>query len=119
MKTIKLIAALLISIFTGNVSIAQTAVKETIKVPGNCGMCKSKIEKSAKSAGATFAVWNHETQILNVSYNPKKSSSDKIQKAVAASGYDTQKFKATEKAYDNLHGCCKYDRTGEGHSDKH
>ena len=120
MKTINIFAALLFSIFTINISFAQTAVKkETIKVLGNCGMCKSKIEKSAKTAGATFASWSPETQFLNVSYNTKKSNSEKIQKAVAASGYDTEKFKATAKAYDNLHGCCKYDRSGEAPAEKH
>jgi hypothetical protein len=25
-------------------------------------------------------------------------------------GYDTQDVTADNKAYDNLHGCCKYDR---------
>lgn len=111
MKTLNIFAALVFSIFSLNLSFAQTAVKqETIKVSGTCGMCKSKIEKSAKTAGATFASWNPETQILNVSYNPAKSNSEKIQKSVAASGYDTQNFKADDTAYDNLHGCCKYER---------
>lgn len=111
MKTLNIYAALLLSIFAINFSFAQTAVKkETIKVWGNCGMCKKTIEKSAKSAGATYASWNEETKILNVSYNSPGSNSEKIQKAIAASGYDTENFKGDDKAYNNLHGCCKYER---------
>ena len=33
-------------------SFAQNAKTETIPVSGNCGMCKSKIEKAAKTAAA-------------------------------------------------------------------
>lgn len=111
MKTINIYAALLFSIFAINFSFAQTAVKkETIKVWGNCGMCKSKIEKAAKSGGATIADWNEKTKMLNVSYSPSNSNAEKIQKAIAASGYDTQDFKANDKSYNKLMSCCKYDR---------
>lgn len=112
MKTLNIYAALLFSIFAINFSFAQTSVKnETIKVWGNCGMCKSKIEKAAKVGGASAANWNEETKVLNVSYNSSTSNSLKIQKAVAASGYDTQDFKADDKAYNKLMSCCKYDRS--------
>ena len=83
---------------------------ENIKVWGNCGMCKKTIETAAKSAGGSDVNWNEETKILAVSYNPSKSSNQKIQKAVAAVGYDTQDFTAPEEAYIKLHSCCQYDR---------
>jgi len=112
MKTLNIYAALLFSIFAINFSFAQTAVKnETIKVSGNCGMCKNKIEKAAKVGGAETANWNEETKFLNVSYNPSNSNSEKIQKSIAISGYDTQNFKADDKAYNKLMSCCKYDRS--------
>lgn len=112
MKTLNIYAALLFSIFAINFSFAQTAIKtEAIKVWGNCGMCKNKIEKAAKTGGASTANWNEETKILNISYNTSSSNSDKIQKAIAASGYDTENFKADEKAYNKLMACCKYDRS--------
>lgn len=94
-------------------AVAQTEKKETIKVWGNCGMCKTTIEKAAKKAGAATAEWNEDTHQLTVSYKDSKTSSEKIQKAVARSGYDTQDFTADQKAYDGLHGCCKYDRKGD------
>ena len=112
MKTLNIYAALLFSIFAISFSYAQTSVKtETIKVWGNCGMCKNKIEKSAKAAGATDANWNEKTKMLNVSYNPSQSNSEKIQKSIAASGYDTKDFKADNKSYNKLMSCCKYDRS--------
>ncbi len=110
MKTISLFAAILFSIFSINISTAQTAKTETIKVWGNCGMCKTTIEKAAKKAGAKTADWNEDSKELKVTYAVNKTSSAKIQEAIAKSGYDTQDFTAVKSAYDNLHGCCKYDR---------
>ena len=111
MKTLNIYAALLFSLFAVNISFAQTSLKkETIKVWGNCGMCKTTIEKSAKKAGVKTANWNEDSKELVVSYAVNKTTSAKIQEAIAKSGYDTQDFTADNKAYDNLHGCCKYDR---------
>jgi periplasmic mercuric ion binding protein len=88
-----------------------TAVKkENIKVWGECRMCKKKIENASLTAGAIKAEWNDESKILSVSYNIYKTSSAKIQQAVAAAGYDTKDFLATGAAYNNLPACCHYQR---------
>ncbi|HMI77259.1 MAG TPA: heavy metal-associated domain-containing protein [Ferruginibacter sp.] len=111
MKTLNIYAALLFSIFAINFSFAQTSTKkETIKVWGNCGMCKTNIEKAAKKGGATSANWNEDSKELKVSYAVNKTSPVKIQQAIAKAGYDTQDLTADDKAYNNLHGCCQYDR---------
>ncbi|MBA2500859.1 MAG: cation transporter [Chitinophagaceae bacterium] len=115
MKVIKLFSVLTLFIGMGQFSFAQ-AVKETIKVSGNCGMCKNKIEKAAKTAGATYAAWDADTKLLTVEYQHTSSNNAKIQKAVAATGYDTKDVKASDEAYNNLHGCCKYERTGHDHA---
>lgn len=111
MKSISLFSTLVLVLFS-TISFGQNKGnnKETIKVWGNCGMCKKTIETAAKSAGASTANWNEETKELDLSYKGKKTSSDKIQQAIAAAGYDTEKFNASNAAYDNLHGCCKYER---------
>ena len=83
---------------------------ETIKVWGNCGMCKARIEKTAKVDGVSKALWDAKTQILTLTYDPSKVKTDDIQKKIAAVGHDTEMFKADDKAYDALPGCCKYDR---------
>ena len=114
MKTLSLVAAIMFSIFSFNTVTAQSAKTETIKVWGNCGMCQTKIEKAAKTAGAKSASWDSETKELKVTYAVKKTSSAKIQESIAKTGYDTQDFTAVKSAYDNLHGCCKYDRKVDG-----
>jgi hypothetical protein len=111
MKSLSILAVLFFGLFSANNSFAQSTVKdETIKVWGNCGMCKTTIEKAATKAGATTANWDEESKELKISYAVNKTSSEKIQKQIAKAGYDTQGFKATDKAYDKLHGCCKYER---------
>jgi mercuric ion binding protein len=114
MKTLNIYAALLFSIFAINFSFAQKSTlldhKENIKVWGNCETCKKKIEKAAISAGAVTANWNDESHILALSYDGAKTSSDKIQRSIAAAGYDTQDFTANDNAYNKLPNCCKYER---------
>lgn len=100
-------------LFISFTSIAQdknAAKSETIKVWGNCGMCKTTIEKAAKKAGASYASWNEDTKILSVKYNASKTDNAKIQKSIATAGYDTQDEYGSDEAYNNLHDCCKYDR---------
>jgi hypothetical protein len=110
MKTIKFFLLSTLFIVLAQVGFAQEKT-EKIKVSGECGMCKSKIEKAAKSAGATYALWDVEAKVLTVKYNSTSSNAAKIQEGVAAAGYDTEKVKATEEAYNKLHSCCKYERT--------
>ena len=107
MKTLQLLFAVLFISFT---AVAQEKT-EKIRVSGECGMCKSKIEKAAKSAGASYALWDVEKKDLTVTYNSTSVNMAKIEKAVAAVGYDTQNEKATTEAYNKLHECCKYERT--------
>ncbi len=111
MKTLLIITAFIFG--SPALVFAQTGLqKESIKVWGNCGMCKKKIEKAAKSAGAKTATWSEETNVLKVVYEPAKTSSTAIQQAIAKAGYDTQDFTADNTAYGKLPACCHYDRKG-------
>ncbi len=81
-------------------------------VRGNCGMCKSTIEKAALSVdGVEEASWSTESKILDIK---TKSSLDsitvKIHQAVANSGYDTELISAIEDNFSSLPGCCQYNR---------
>jgi mercuric ion binding protein len=114
MKSLSFSAVLLCSLFISQFCFAQSTVKkETLKVWGNCGMCKKNIEKAAKSGGATAANWNEDSKQLKLTYNTSKTSGDKIQQAIADAGYDTQDKTASDEAYNNLHGCCQYDRKAD------
>ena len=112
MKIFKLfniaLAALLFSI---NVNAQKSDSKvSSFKVLGNCDQCKERIESALKVDGVTKATWDKKTKIATITYNPAKVKVDDLQKKVAAVGHDTEKFKADDKAYAKLPGCCQYDR---------
>lgn len=95
-------------------------------VRGNCGMCKSTIEKAANSVeGVASANWDVDKKKIDVSFDDTKTDAMAIHKAIAASGYDTEKVAGDEEAYNGLPGCCKYDhemmmnQSGETKSDDH
>jgi periplasmic mercuric ion binding protein len=117
MKTLKFIFIAALAITFGTSSFAQdnghgktvSTKTETIKVSGNCGSCKSRIEKAAKMDGVSKADWNKDTKLLTLVYDPSKVSSDDVQKKIAAVGHDTEKYKADNKTYKSLPGCCQYE----------
>ena len=92
-------------------SIAATNMTESIHVNGACGMCKNRIQKAVKMEGVSEAGWDKETKVLSISYNPDIITNDAIQKKIASVGHDTEKYKADDKIYEKLPGCCHYDRT--------
>jgi copper chaperone CopZ len=108
MKYFKFFAIAAMSLFAVSVN-AQTKT-DTIKVYGECGMCKSRIQKTLKVEGITSADWNTETKLLVVSYDAAKISNDDIQKKIAAVGHDTEMYTAIDSVYQKLPGCCHYER---------
>lgn len=109
MKSFKIFSLLTVAL-TFTLAINAQTKTESIPVSGSCGMCKTKIEKAAKEAGASKAEWDVEKKSLTVTYNSKSTNAAKIQEKIAGVGYDTRDVKATDASYDKLHGCCKYDR---------
>jgi len=93
-----------------------------IKVYGVCGMCKDRIEtESKKVIGVSNAVWDMDTQMLKVEYQNGLFQESELHDRLASVGHDTDKVKATDEVYNNLHGCCKYrandSEHGNGHDD--
>lgn len=81
----------------------------TLEVKGSCGMCKERIETTAKGvAGVTEAVWNQETKVLKLQIDTNKTSLQAVSKAIAKVGHDTSLHKADKAVYDALPGCCHY-----------
>ena len=106
------IVAILLVIIVNACGMAQkqpsNITTSTFKVYGNCDQCKARIEKAAKVDGVSKAEWNKDTKVLTLVYDPTQVKSDDVLKNIAAAGHDTEKFKADNKAYDKLPGCCKY-----------
>ncbi|MBU2928282.1 heavy-metal-associated domain-containing protein [Winogradskyella psychrotolerans] len=95
-------------------------------VRGNCGMCKNTIEKAANGVeGVASANWDVDKKKIDVSFDDSKTDAMAIHKAIATSGYDTEKVASNEEAYNGLPSCCKYDhemimnQSGEEESDDH
>ncbi len=106
-----LVAVILVGIAFVSANAFGATKKETVKVWGNCGMCKKTIEKSLKGVeGIESATWDKSAKILSVSYDDSKITMKTIEEKVAAAGYDTQNVKANDTAYENLAKCCHYDR---------
>ncbi len=109
MKT-KLISSIAIFLFIGFTVKAENKL-EKIRVKGQCDMCENRIETAVKSLdGITSAQWDKSNKILTVSYDDKKTTSQKVQTSVAMAGHDTEMFSASESGYSNLPGCCQYKR---------
>lgn len=82
-----------------------------VKVAGSCGMCKDRIEKAALSVGGVMSAnWDEESQVVHLDFNPQKTNSNEIQKAIAKAGHDTEKYKAPDSVYNKLPECCLYKR---------
>lgn len=86
---------------------------EKVKVYGNCGMCETKIEKAGTIKKIASVDWNKDTQMATLTYDAKKTNQDEILKRIALVGYDSDKFLAPDDVYNNLHGCCQYDRVAK------
>jgi copper chaperone CopZ len=109
---------------TTEVSKEMAMADISFGVRGNCGMCKNTIEKAANSVeGVSNATWDVDKKKIDVSFDDTKTDAMAVHKAIAASGYDTEKISGSEDAYKDLPGCCKYDhemamnQSGEEESD--
>jgi len=112
MKT-KTLYVVVLFIF-GTISVFAQVKTEKFKVYGNCGMCETRIEKAVKSVdGVTEADWNKETKMIEVKYDESKVKVDDIHAAIAKIGHDTEKCQANNEVYNDIPGCCKYDRSIE------
>lgn len=85
-----------------------TATKGT---PGSPGSSYLKLTShAANQKRKVEADWDKTTKMLTVTYDQKATNLDEILQKIADSGYDSDKFRASDEKYQQLHGCCKYER---------
>ncbi len=102
----------------GYTAWAQANLEEvTFAVKGNCGSCKKRIEEALEIKGVKTASWDTKSKMVTVVFNNKKTTIEKLHKAVAAAGHDTEQEKAPESVYKNLPDCCLY-RDGNPHENE-
>ena len=110
-KNIMLATFILLSIAV-NAQI-KNAKTETVKIYGNCGMCETKIENAGNIKKVAKVDWDQDSKMATLTYDSTKTNSNEILKRIALVGYDSDKFLAPDDVYDNLHGCCQYDRVAK------
>ena len=96
-------------------AVALTAVSAqaqkaelTFGVSALCSMCENRIEAAYDQKGIVVADYDLDTHTLHVVYKAKKWDEERLHKLATSVGHDTDKFKASDEVYANIHGCCKY-----------
>src|SRR5690348_1731291 len=108
MKSIKYIF-ILCCVMSALNTVAQTDTTVTFKVYGVCATyCKPRIETASKGKGVVSAVWNADTKMLTLVYEPSKTTIDKVQKRILDAGHDVENKKAKDIIYKSLPPCCYY-----------
>jgi len=108
-NTMKIILSLLLLLFTVVLYGQEKQILETtFTVQGNCNICKDRIEKAAYIKGVKRVSWDVDSKSFQLIYRADKTTPRKVMESIAAIGHDTQEVEASEKAYNNLHHCCKY-----------
>ncbi len=90
-------------------AVISNAPEVILSVDGACGMCKDRIEKVAmQTEGVLSANWDVESHKLSIKYEEGIFDLKNLKKAIAKAGHDTDTIKASNRAYEKLHECCKY-----------
>lgn len=91
-----------------NLKNRKTSEEIKIKTSAECDMCKKRIESNLKyEKGIKFCTLDVPSKVLTVTYNPEKTSSEKIKQAVSKLGYDADDMVADSVTYTKLPECCK------------
>ena len=107
-KIVMVIAVLLSSV--NSFAQIKNEKTETVKIYGNCEMCKKTIEKAGNLKNVATVNWNKDTKMATLNYDGKKTNQDEILKRIALAGYDSEKFLAPDDVYAKLSDCCQYKR---------
>ena len=107
-----MLATIMLFSIIANAQIKNAKI-ESVKVYGNCEMCKAKIEKAGNLKKTSKIIWDDKTQLATITYDEKKTNLDEILKRIALVGYDSDKFLAPNATYSKLPGCCQYDRVAK------
>lgn len=82
-----------------------------IKVPTIvCDMCEETIKKAIFSnlEGVKDVTFDTEAKTVAVTYVPKQTNIETIERTITRAGYDANDKKRDSEAYENLPECCKH-----------
>jgi copper chaperone CopZ len=79
-----------------------------------CESCAQTITEAAESVNGVQTVSvSVEKKQATIEYAPSATDVQKIEKAIASSGYQANEIKANSQAYESLPDCCKIPKDGE------
>ncbi|WP_313804130.1 heavy-metal-associated domain-containing protein [Flavobacterium sp.] len=114
MKYITVLVLLFLSINTTFAQQPKKTQKAVIKTTITCDHCKECEtcgqlfnQKLLRETGVQMVNIDTEKMTIEVIYNSKKTTLDKIRTAISNLGYDADDVKATPEGYEKLDGCCK------------
>ncbi|MBS4040872.1 MAG: heavy-metal-associated domain-containing protein [Flavobacteriales bacterium] len=116
-KTITMLSIALMMLTSCDAQV-NNAKTDTVKIYGNCGMCKKTIEKAGNLENIAKVNWNKDTKMATISYDSSKTTLDEILQRIANVGYDSDAFTTPDEVYNNLHGCCQYERPKRNNNQK-
>jgi hypothetical protein len=112
MKSISKIGMAMTFLLSYTVCSAQikNAQVESVKILGNCEMCKKTIEKAGNVLNVAEVNWDKNTKMAILTYDANKTNQDEILKRIALYGYDSDIYLAPSDVYAKLSDCCQYER---------
>jgi copper chaperone CopZ len=110
MKNLILLITLFLTLSLTGFAQIKNAMTKTVRIYGNCFMCKAQIEKAGNQKNIAEVDWNLQTQIATVTYDSKMTTANKILKRIALAGFDNDRYLAPDAAYKKLEQCCRYER---------
>ncbi|MGV8813509.1 MAG: DUF3347 domain-containing protein [Gelidibacter sp.] len=109
MFNILIALSLVLSVTSGYAQIKNSQT-ETIKILGNCELCKAAIENAGSIKNEAIVTWNKNSKMATITFDSKKTNRNEILKRIALAGYDSDQYLAPDNAYAQLPDCCKYQR---------
>lgn len=112
MKSLKnnVIAILVLLSVTFTSAQIKNSETKSVKIYGNCGMCKKIIEKAGNLTDIAKVDWNIDSKMATLTFDASKTNEDEILKRIAAVGYESEKQLVSEAAYKKLPKCCQYEK---------
>ena len=110
MKTIFIMLTVVLISATACQSQISNSKSETVKVNGNCDICKTVIEKAGTAKKISTTSWNKDSKMATILYDSMKTTLGAVLKNIALAGYDNQQFLAPDEVYNKLESCCRYNR---------
>lgn len=105
------IAIILIAlVFLSNPLFAQrrNTAEVKIKTSAQCEMCKKAIEQKVLSEkGVKKALLDLDSKVVTITYNPKRTSPEKLRQVISEAGFDADDVPAVNKASKKLNDCNK------------